>query len=377
MHRGVPRRPISPRILKKITHPRYSSCTAMTTRSCRTPMPGRWSAEVAAQRHPRDLRRASRTGCPPRRPMSPAPTCWSSSAVGHQRGCRGDSRSSITVIGVARRCSSRCWAPGQDPRHRQDAAVPARLPDPVRCWRWPCPRCAGRRSGQRVNASSWRCRPRADAAVPFCIDTHAELPRIASSGAIDPDEPPSIRPELVAVRDFLATQGGSPNAGPVAAGLPTSAVLGGIAESHWCFSIIGRLADAFGFVLREGQAENGARALHRVGCPIPGFLIAGGPGYRRRRPSTSCASSVLDEAGRHPTPRCGPPPHRVRPCPEPWRSFTAQVRGRPRNTRSATPRSITFSPPATPRTTSSRSTVAAATGAAMRAFDLGCGSLAR
>lgn len=62
---------------------------------------------------------------------------------------------------------------------------------------------------------------------PFCIDTHAELTRIASDGDMDPDDPASARPELRAVRDFLATLTRTPDhsdAGGVA-GLPEHAVL--------------------------------------------------------------------------------------------------------------------------------------------------------
>jgi alkylhydroperoxidase family enzyme len=40
---------------------------------------------------------------------------------------------------------------------------------------------------------------------PFCIDTHAELTRIAGHGEIDPDDAASARPELRAARAFLAT----------------------------------------------------------------------------------------------------------------------------------------------------------------------------
>ncbi|MGW0632137.1 hypothetical protein [Streptomyces sp. NPDC002758] len=38
---------------------------------------------------------------------------------------------------------------------------------------------------------------------PFCIDSHAELTRIAGHGEIDPDDPGSARPQLRAVREFL------------------------------------------------------------------------------------------------------------------------------------------------------------------------------
>jgi AhpD family alkylhydroperoxidase len=38
---------------------------------------------------------------------------------------------------------------------------------------------------------------------PFCVESHAELTRIAGHGEIDPDDPASARPQLRAVREFL------------------------------------------------------------------------------------------------------------------------------------------------------------------------------
>ena len=206
---------------------------------------------------------------------------------------------------------------------------------------------------------------------PFCIDTHAELTRIASGGAIDPDGSTSIRPELAAVRDFLATLGGSPNAAPVA-GLPEPAVLEALRVAL-VFNIIGRLANAFGFVLREGQAENGARALHRVGYRFPGFLIAGGPdtggdAIDRLR------HSVLDGPGST-DPALRSAAASGAPMPEPWESFTARVRDASYTIGDAEIDQLLAA--GNTEDDIFEVTVAAATGAAIRAFDLGCSSLAR
>src|SRR4029077_17708981 len=114
-----------------------------------------------------------------------------------------------------------------------------------------------------------------------CIDTHAELTRIASQGDIDPDNPASARPELRAVCDFLATLTRTPDRADATgvAGLPEHAVLEAL-RVNLVFNIINRLANAFGFTLREGQLHSGTRALHRFGYRFPSFLLADGESTR-------------------------------------------------------------------------------------------------
>jgi AhpD family alkylhydroperoxidase len=70
---------------------------------------------------------------------------------------------------------------------------------------------------------------------PFCIDTHAELTRIAGHGDIDPDDPASVRPEPRAVGDFLAAVTRTPDRADATevADLPEQAVRGGCG-SAWC-----------------------------------------------------------------------------------------------------------------------------------------------
>jgi hypothetical protein len=154
---------------------------------------------------------------------------------------------------------------------------------------------------------------------PFCIDTHAELTRIASRGAIDPDDPATTRPELRAVRDFLAR----PDAGGVA-GLPDQAVLDAL-RVGLVFNIIGRLANAFGFTLREGQLRSGARALHRFGYRFPGFLLADGRAVSHGdavedlRHAVLDAPATTDQALRTAAATGGP-------LPGPWQSYAAMVR---------------------------------------------------
>jgi AhpD family alkylhydroperoxidase len=161
---------------------------------------------------------------------------------------------------------------------------------------------------------------------PFCINTHAELTRIASNGEIDPDDPDSTRPELRAVRDFLATLNRNPDdagiGGP--AGLSEQAVLEAL-RVNVVFNIIGRLANAFGFTLREDQVKVGARSLHRFGYRFPGFLLADGKttshgdAVENLRHAVLDAPAMTDLALRTAALTGGP-------LPDPWPSYAATVR---------------------------------------------------
>jgi alkylhydroperoxidase family enzyme len=109
---------------------------------------------------------------------------------------------------------------------------------------------------------------------PFCQVTHAELTRLAGHGEIDPGDPASARPELRKIRQFLDMITRSPGEAEAVA-LPEPAVLQAL-HVNLVWNIVNRLANAFGFELREGQLESGTRSLHRFGYRFPGFLLAGG-----------------------------------------------------------------------------------------------------
>jgi AhpD family alkylhydroperoxidase len=204
---------------------------------------------------------------------------------------------------------------------------------------------------------------------PFCIDTHAELTRIAGHGDIDPDDPTSMRPELRAVRDFLSTLTRTPDRADATgiAGLPEHAVLEAL-RVNLVFNIVNRLANAFGFTLREGQLHSGTRALHRFGYRFPGFLLADGKAtghgdvVERLRHAVLVAPATTDPALRTAAATGGP-------LPEPWQSYTAAVRDA----------SHRITDTDIDRLTAAGHTedeifelsVAAATGAALRSFDAG------
>ena len=161
---------------------------------------------------------------------------------------------------------------------------------------------------------------------PFCIDTHAELTRIAGHGEIDPDDPASARPELRAARDFLGTVTRTPDRADATevAGLPEQAVLEAL-HVNVVFNIISRLANAFGFTLRDGQLHSGTRALHRFGYRFPGFLLADGETTRDGDAVQNIRHAVLEApATTDPTLRRAAATGGT--LPEPWQSYTTTVR---------------------------------------------------
>ncbi|TDV49010.1 hypothetical protein [Actinophytocola oryzae] len=109
---------------------------------------------------------------------------------------------------------------------------------------------------------------------PFCVDSHAELTRIAGNGEITPEDPSSARPELRAVRAFLDSTQTPDRVGRVTE-VPRAAVEEAL-RVDLVWNVVNRIANAFGFVLRGDQVHSGTRALHRFGYRFPGFLLAGG-----------------------------------------------------------------------------------------------------
>lgn len=192
---------------------------------------------------------------------------------------------------------------------------------------------------------------------PFCIDTHAELTRIAGHGEIDPDDPESARPQLRAVRRFLEPTSLTPdrsNAAEATAGLadvPEHALQEAL-RVNLVWNIVNRLANAFGFTLREGQLHSGTRALHRFGYRFPSSCSPTALRPATATPWPTCAGRCW----RHlppPIRRCAPPQWPVSPFPNPG-SHTPRPSVRPRT--GSPKRTWTGSPPTGARKTrSSRS----------------------
>lgn len=213
---------------------------------------------------------------------------------------------------------------------------------------------------------------------PFCIDSHAELTRIAGHGEIDPDDPASARPQLRAVREFLDLTNRTPdhvNAGEAIAGvrdLPEHALREAL-HVDLVWNIVNRLANAFGFVLRVGQLHSGTRALHRFGYRFPSFLLADGPANDHGDVVATLRHAVLD------APATTDPAMRAAaaesgdPLPEPWQSYVMTVRDASYRVTDTDVDRLTAAGYSEDQIF--EVTVAAAVGAALRSFDAGRNAL--
>lgn len=132
---------------------------------------------------------------------------------------------------------------------------------------------------------------------PFCIDSHAEMTRLAghdpaATRSVD-DAPPDARREAARVR--------------------------------LVWDVVNRLGNAFGFALRGDQLHTGTKALHRFGYRFPGFLLAGGRGAGHDDPVENLRHAVFE------APAVTDPALRRAAATgdglaEPWASYTAMVR---------------------------------------------------
>lgn len=132
---------------------------------------------------------------------------------------------------------------------------------------------------------------------PFCIDSHAEMTRLAghdpaATRPVD-DAPPEARREAARVR--------------------------------LVWDVVNRLGNAFGFALRGDQLHTGTKALHRFGYRFPGFLLAGGRSAGHDDPVENLRHAVFE------APAVTDPALRRAAATgdgltEPWASYTAMVR---------------------------------------------------
>jgi AhpD family alkylhydroperoxidase len=213
---------------------------------------------------------------------------------------------------------------------------------------------------------------------PFCIDSHAELTRIAGHGEVDPHDPASARPQLRAVREFLELISRTPDradATEAAAGLadlPEHALQEAL-RVNLVWNIVNRLANAFGFILREGQLYSGTRALHRFGYRFPSFLLAEGPATDHGDAVADLRHAVLDAAPATTDPALRAAAVAGDPLPEPWQSYATMVRDASYRITDTDMDRLTAAGYSEDQIF--EVTVAAAVGAALRSFDAGRNAL--
>lgn len=174
---------------------------------------------------------------------------------------------------------------------------------------------------------------------PFCIETHAELTRIASAGEIDAADPDSARPEVTTVLGFLEKVTRTPDLVSAPdlervrdAGVPDEAIVDAL-HVNLIWNTVNRLANVFDYQLRDGQLLKGTRSLHRFGYRFPGFLTRGrdridhtaGIADRHGRLVADLRQAVFDSSAET-DPATRSAAATGGPLPEPWESYAAKVR---------------------------------------------------
>jgi uncharacterized peroxidase-related enzyme len=114
---------------------------------------------------------------------------------------------------------------------------------------------------------------------PFCVRMHTEAARLESAGAVDVDDPGSLRPQIAAVLPLLEKVTRTPERVTAtdvravrAAGVPVEAIVDALHVSL-IFNTINRLANAFDFAWDSDEQDRlGAKVIHRINYRLPRIL---------------------------------------------------------------------------------------------------------
>jgi uncharacterized peroxidase-related enzyme len=115
---------------------------------------------------------------------------------------------------------------------------------------------------------------------PFCLRVHTETTRLASRGEVAVDDTSVMRRELAAVLPLLEKLTTAPDdvtpadVAPIrAAGVPDDAIVDAL-HVLLVFHTVNRMANAFDWGWdSDDHVRVAARALHRLGYKLPGFVM--------------------------------------------------------------------------------------------------------
>lgn len=131
----------------------------------------------------------------------------------------------------------------------------------------------------------------------YCADTHGEIVRLAAKG------PLTTTPGLTATAEMLThvTRNEPVDLAPARdAGVSDKAIRDAF-YLNFVWNIVNRLALAFGYELRPGQLEAGAKALYRFGYRLPSFLVGSRPAVqaadRKAALVANLVATVVDGEG--------------------------------------------------------------------------------
>lgn len=115
---------------------------------------------------------------------------------------------------------------------------------------------------------------------PYCATVHTETTRVESRGALVPDDPATLRPQLIAVGELITKVTLHPDQvtsadveAVCAAGVPDDAVIDAL-HVNFMFNLVNRLANSFDWSWdSDRQIREAARVIHLSRYRLPGIVL--------------------------------------------------------------------------------------------------------